>query len=51
MDSVKLNDWIENACSFVLDTNENGVDLQDGVLDNINKCTKKELFCSSCCSN
>ena len=46
-----LNNFIEDACSELLKSNENAADLQGGLLDSINRCTKKELFCGECCGS
>lgn len=45
----KLTDKMTNACSELLNQNENAAELQNGLLDSINKCTKKEMFCGQCC--
>ena len=41
---------MEKACGNVLDDQQNAFDLAGGTLDIINKCTKKDFFCSVCCS-
>ena len=48
---AKINEFIEEACSNLLNTNDNAADVQGGLLDSINKCTQKELFCSECCAS
>ena len=51
LDTAKLNDFIENACTFILNENENSNEVDSGILDEINKCTKKLLFCNKCCDH
>lgn len=45
----KLEDFIANACSALTDQQAFAADAANGLLDQINKCTRKELFCMSCC--
>lgn len=45
----QLDAFIEQACTKVLDDQQNAFDLAGGTLDTINKCTKKEFFCGVCC--
>lgn len=49
IDEEKLTEKMTTACSELLNQNDNAAELQDGLLDSINKCTKKEMFCSQCC--
>lgn len=45
----KLGAFIEQACTKVLDDQENAFELQGGTLDLINRCTQKVEFCGVCC--
>lgn len=43
----KLEDFITTACSEILNyADENSLDAAGGVLDKVNQCTKKDLFCT-----
>lgn len=45
----KLEEFISTACSALTDQQEYAADAAGGLLDQINKCTSKEMFCMSCC--
>lgn len=50
IDEEKLTEKMTTACSELLNSNDNAAELQNGLLDSVNKCTKKEMFCGQCCS-
>ncbi len=41
---------MSDACSEILKDQENAAEAENGLLDQLNRCTKKEMFCNECCS-
>lgn len=45
----QLENFMTKACSELTEQQTFAADAQNGLLDQLNKCTRKELFCDSCC--